>query len=170
MNEKLLELNNKEIEIKRFVEGLTSTLEIRRRQIFETAIPEKYRIIHSEYSNLAENSLEALKRAVFLQWYSVVEPLEFSGLDELNSKDILHNFLILDNLHRESKIDNELLEMIKFYFRISDWYFLKYLKYSRLIELMLSTQSEQPSLGIFKNMSDRGLMGNYWKEIIENDH
>jgi hypothetical protein len=166
---KLIDLNNQEISIREQVERTDGSLEIRRIKINKAGIAEKYKSIHSEYSKLATESIEALKRAVFLQWYSVVEPFEFTGLNELDTKDCTNNFLLMEVLLLHDDVDLELLEMIKFYYSISDWYFLNYLKESRVLKLLKGNDDDGFNKNVFESMKDRGLMGDYWNSLVENN-
>ncbi|MFZ7115102.1 MAG: hypothetical protein ACO1G9_06990 [Bacteroidota bacterium] len=168
MIHKLTDLNRQEKELYEQVERIEGPLEIRRIKVNENGISDKYKSIHSEYSNLATESIEALKRAVFLQWYSVVEPFEFTGLNELDAKDCKNNFLLLEVLLLNDDVDLELLEMIKFYYSISDWCFLNYLKDSRVLKLLKGNDDDGINKNVLESTKDRGLMGDYWNSLMNN--
>ena len=44
----------------------------------------KYNEIHKLYSNVAEENIEALKRGLFIQWYSIAEPNYLTGINEID--------------------------------------------------------------------------------------
>src|ERR1700740_397884 len=90
----------------------------------ESEIYNRYKIIHKEYINLIKNAdnetqLEALKRAVYLQWISSFEPSHLTGVtwaiekhdDGLEMDDIKFVYSVLDKIIEQNKLDVEFFEM-----------------------------------------------------------
>ena len=113
------------------VEG---TFEAREQQLREEGVFEAYRRIHAEYARLAveQENLEALKRALFLQWYAAIEPSAFTGIPEtgpLGTDEGLRGEAEsqvlgeVDRRVREGQLDNELHWMLPLYYSIQEWYF-----------------------------------------------
>jgi hypothetical protein len=81
--DKLEQLDLKEMKVVNAVCSLTGTMEDKAKLILAQSFPQLYNEIFLEYSQL-EASQEAQKRAIFLQWYSVSEPLAFTGIGNLD--------------------------------------------------------------------------------------
>ena len=79
-----------------------------------------------------QENLEALKRALFLQWYAAIEPSAFTGIPEtapLGTDEGLRGEAEsqvlgeVDRRVREGQLDNELHWMLPLYYSIQEWYF-----------------------------------------------
>jgi hypothetical protein len=132
----------------------------------ENNIFEEYRRIHNHYCEIAlsENDLEALKRALFLQWQAVTDQPHNTGLRDFNigiQKKILAkiNELILNN-----KVDAELSWMLIHYYDHTHSYFND-LGSSAAIKEYCEAKNDDiwhkgmPAIDAFK---ERGQMGFYW--------
>ena len=124
-------------------------------------IHNQYSIIHREYTKLSSECIEALKRAIFLQWYSMSEPSYLTGIEEINYDNIS---IVLKNLKfrlDNEKVDSELLWMLNYYFGWDD-IFDMYLNEFNYKEYKLEDHNVPI---IYKNIK-RGQMGRYWNSII----
>lgn len=98
----------------------------------------RYQLIYRAYVDLVFNGydnqerMEALKRALFIQWYSVAEPAFMSGIiyigapiDEFAELDLHRELAILENVQNfilGQAFDSELHWMMDWYYRIYDYY------------------------------------------------
>lgn len=133
----------------------------------------KNRKIHEDYLELfnstsaEEIKYEALKRLIFLNWYSVIEPNYFTGISDLNVKVIFNSYSILNDYIKTEKLDEELNWMLKFY-SSWDWAILNFSE-NRLSELTKFVKSVDTSISSYPinqlskgTMDNRGQMGLYW--------
>ncbi len=135
-----------------------------------------YKSIHNEYLNVLEDSddetvkLEALKRLIFLNGYSALEPNYLTGIEELDDKTIFNAYEILNAYIKDGKLDQEFKWMLSYY---SSWDFLIF-HYSedKLYELTAFVKSVNTSIRChpskelrMKAMNNRGQMGIYWKSL-----
>lgn len=164
MDSELFLLNSREEKVINLISSLDGTIEDREMELIKLKIPEEYNIIHSEYTKMNENT-EALKRALFLQWYSVSEPFSYSGLLNLDTSAQEFNIAKLNELVSKSVLDSELNTMIIYYYTITDWYFEKYKGFSELINYLRRNNSNFLDLSTIKPLVGRGQMGIYWNSI-----
>lgn len=150
-------LSNKELSLCAEVGHLyasppSSTSQARLQQVFS-----QYRDIHSEYVALIDDSTEALKRAVFIQWYALSEPNYLTGIGTL---DEASKQKITEALKRQIKAssDDELRHMLGYYL-LWDYVFPSIDKGD------LGDVNETKVLGM--HTKNRGQMGTYWASILE---
>ncbi len=144
------ELNNQEAEIQDFLDTLNGSIEEKTALVAAKGYFERYRLIHTSYAKLAKTGdLEALKRALFIQWYSVSEPSCFSGISNLAEKSEKGIFQILTSgsLH-----DPELTYMLQHYQAVNPGY----------MATLKKTLSGKPRSEFLVNTTKRGQMGDYW--------
>jgi len=136
-----------------------------------------YKDIHNQYLNIFENSdsedvkMEALKRMIFLNWYSVVEPQYLTGITDLEEKSMYKSYSLLNDYIELQKLDIEFDWMLKHY---SSWkHLILYFSGKNLLALTSFVNSVDTSnLKLPQNnlpeeiMDNRGQMGIYWKSII----
>lgn len=83
-----------------------------------------YEDVHREYVELGEQGeIEALKRALFLQWYCMTEPSCFTGVRSVDQAAEHKVLRMLDELAASDSLDDELRWMLPFYDSVNDWYF-----------------------------------------------
>ena len=128
-----------------------------------------YAVIHCEYVELAvEGNAEALKRALFLQWYRVTEPSYLCGLSDLDLAAEHRLLLLVDRLCASNGLDAELGWMLPYYYLIADYYFQHEGQYPALVAYCQTHahwgRLQQPT-GF--ESDGRGQMGDYWKSIFE---
>ncbi len=141
-------------------------------QLRQLGIIADYDDIYSAYvSNIAKpfDDKEALKRALFLQWYSNIEPTMLTGIGNLN-KDLQGDVLKeIQRLLESKDADRELIWMLRWYDSITEWYFEKFSNLSLLQEFL---QDKYPNIRLATIFTDesfvgRGQMGVYWQAMFD---
>lgn len=137
-----------------------------------------YKEIHRHYLSLFNHEindalkLEALKRLIFLNWYSFLEPPHFTGIEEIDVKSVFDSYAALNRYIIENKLDGEFTWMLKYY---SCWEYIIF-EYSkdRLRALTNFVKAVDTSVINFPKhalpkgtMNSRGQMGIYWKDFVE---
>jgi hypothetical protein len=142
-------------------------------QLSKNGTYDKYREIHQQYLELLNTTADykikskALKRLTFLNWYSILEPSCFTGINNLDNKTIFNSFSILNEYIKDSKLDLEFMWMLSYY---SCWEsIILTFSENKLDELTKFVKSVDTStLHVPKNqlpkssMDNRGQMGIYW--------
>jgi hypothetical protein len=176
MQHTLHNLSDREWELYNITISLEGTMENKERQLTENGTFDKYRIIHKDYYELcdssydAETALESLKRLIFLNWYSILEPSFLTGMENLNNDTIFKSFAKLNDYIHNNKLDEEFKWMLSFY---SSWDYL-ILTYSEnklpaltnFIKSINHTLSHIPAELSEESMRNRGQMGIYWTSHI----
>ena len=130
---------------------------------------EKYESIFKQYIVLADkyNNIEALKRAIFIQWYSYSEPSSFTGIFLLSEDDERLALQLLERAIIKKEMDAELISMLYHYKEVNDIVFFKFEDLFVLNEFLQNILPENPLEKLRNNsFSARGQMGEYWKSII----
>ena len=124
-----------------------------------------YKKVHQQYADLASSDIEALKRALFIQWYALSEPSYLTGISELDEE--IEN-KVLDNLNafiEHNKIDHELTWMLNYYARW-DWIFDRLIAFKGFDKRIVNEQNnELPDTIDREAMQSRGQMGQYWNSL-----
>lgn len=148
------------------VQSVTGLIEEKHQQLEQLGTYQDYRKVYEAYSKLLDNyneGLEALKRAVFLNWYSFSEPPCFSGLSDLSEQATL---IILEKLERtieSDSIDLELKWMLPFYNSVNDLPFSLYKQFHHTRSFLQTANTELWRRELNPNvMGLRGQMGEYW--------
>lgn len=132
---------------------------------------EAWQSIFKEYVALArQGNGEALKRALFLYWYSCSEPSELSGLSGLAEDLAALVFGIVDDMARKGELDAELKWMLPYYYMITAWY-LNLHRDDKFPDLRKASQDDDNLwryLCTESSFDNRGQMGKYWRSIQEN--
>jgi hypothetical protein len=140
---------------------------------------------------------EALKRALFLYWYSCDEPSELSGIPMLDEGLIIEMLGMVNDIVKNAELDIEFEWMIPYYYFMTDWYIECLEGFSELKEASKAKRAtympnwDQPAcfenlrelqealarkvsldpweeLCLRSSFSNRGQMGYYWKSIQDN--
>ena len=167
-------LSNNEYDLYKGISFQVGTFEHLTEQLTQNGTFDKYREIHRNYYELyittadEATKLETLKRLIFLNWYSIIEPNCFTGIINLDDKIVFNSFSILNEYIRMSKLDKEFIWMLSYY-SCWEWAILP-LSQNKLNELtnfvknvdtsILYVPKHQLLRGI---MDNRGQMGFYWK-------
>lgn len=106
------------------VTSLVGLMEEKQAQLARDGVFDAYARVHAAYADLAmQGDMEALKRALFLQWYAVSEPACFTGLWEVMPEPERCVLERIEHLVSTDSLESELVWMLPYYFSISDWYF-----------------------------------------------
>jgi len=139
---------------------------------WEQIIYEKYKNIHKEYVKNITNSeigFECFERALFIQWYSSIEPAFLSGIYEVDTESEEIIIKKLAELIGQNSVALELNFMLCWYYMIADYYFEKfYLNFPQLkIHYEESGKYKANMIEYFKksNFVKRGQMGDYLNSI-----
>jgi len=92
--------------------------EERQPQVEAAGLPAQWSQIIDEYAELLRDpvcGIEALRRAVFLVWYSYNEPWQLTGIRNVNPSSELEVLLRLEDELRSSEPDLELRSMLNAY-------------------------------------------------------
>jgi hypothetical protein len=113
--------------------------------------------------------LEALKRALFIVWYGVVEPPCHSAIRELPERAIRDTFTELETVVRRDGGDDELRWMLAWYVELAPWLFEVHAAGRVLAEFLGDVppdawRAAPPALAALMN---RGQMGQYWRSIVQ---
>jgi hypothetical protein len=98
--------------------GAKGTIEERDRQVTRAGLYAEYPAIVRSYLELLaddRSSAEALKRAVFIVWFSTVEPSPNSGISEIPEGLAREVMQQLDARARTSGLDDEFVSMLAWY-------------------------------------------------------
>ena len=160
---KLKELNDRENELFEAIMELYKTDKSKSSiDLTQNGVFDKYSDIHFSYSKLSATSLEALKRALFIQWYCYTEPQYLTGIGNLKRENENHVFINLKKRLDIKKADKELLWMLNYYLSLDDILFDTYIDVFDY-KLYLNKSEVLPSQ--FES-DNRGQMGKYWNSVI----
>jgi hypothetical protein len=155
------------------IRGATGSIDERDTQITRSGMYAEYPAIFASYLELlaspvdAAIQLEALERAVFLAWYSLVELPVRSGLAELPESSIRGAMQELDTVIRSGRGDDELRAMLAWYHdRFSDPFEL--FGPVRSLEAFIAGVSPEDALRLMApaSLDGRGQLGDYWRRIV----
>ncbi len=111
------------------------------------------------------NNLEALKRGLFLLWYSTLEPIWLTGIGELDKKSEERIIKILDGRLKSESADYELDWMLNYYSHW-DYIFERFSCFQNFQEKLKSEyKTKLPEELDRKAMEQRGQMGIYWNSL-----
>lgn len=136
---------------------------------------DEYQTIHAAYTELLgeDPNQEALKRALFIQWYSMADPSFSSGIGLLLPEAELHVLTRLNHLLQNGAADAELTEMLTYYadanwnygFTLSGFHHLTALQTFIQLHENDKRNSYAPAFNLHE-MKKRGQMGEYWLHIL----
>lgn len=129
---------------------------------------EAWQSIFQEYVVLSrQGNLEALKRALFLYWYSWAEPNQLSGILCLDENLVEETLQMIDDLARNGELDKELKWMLPHYYEDTSLY-LDHLWRDQFPYLHKASE-ETPDVSeercLDASYDARGQLGEYWKRI-----
>jgi hypothetical protein len=158
------ELTEKENELILKVRSLNGTIEEKYHQIKETGITTQYKTVHQKYAELCSENIEALKRGLFISWFSVSEPTFLTGIDELDENAQEKIVKEINERIKNQTVDFELNWMLDYY-KTWDYAFTKFAKYELFYAKIMSNEEiEMPKIDKQK-MENRGQMGIYWNSL-----
>ncbi len=125
-----------------------------------------YKQVHKNYSDLAKQNDEALKRGLFIQWYAIMEPGYLTGIQELGEEAEENIINLVEEKIQNNSLDNELSWMLNYY---ANWEFVfNRFKNRKGIEKLIANKIEGLTIGFVidnETMNKRGQMGRYWNSI-----
>ena len=126
---------------------------------------EDYKKVFNEYVGLHKKDLEALKRCLFLYWYSTIEPSCFTGLGEFDNEQVEKVIKTLNRRLSKGITDYELDWMLGYYLNW-DFGFEPFPEF----EFIKKKMEEKNRIGMpdsidRKEMEKRGQMGRYWNSL-----
>ena len=131
----------------------------------QMGIYDAWRNIFEQYVILArKGELEALKRALFLYWYSRSEPQELCGIPMLDEDLIIEVLGMVNDMAQKGEIDIELSWMLPYYYSITDWYIDRLDGFHELKKVSKENKDLWREIS-FKTFTNRGQLGNYWNRI-----
>jgi hypothetical protein len=153
------------------------------RSLEKQGIFRNYTQVHAIYTQLAiEGNLEALKRALFLQWYASIEPAFLTGIPDgsplgtAKTIDEDTQLVILKELERRlvvGNLDDKLKWMIAYAYSLVDYYFEYYFEQHpglfalrQHVSKINNNVEECIDMNATEEMKGRGQMGNYFISII----
>lgn len=147
-------------------------LEERDRALERSGLYAEYPAILSGYLALLDDdtsALEALKRAVFIVWYSAVEPPMLSGIAELPESGVRVTLDAIEAACREERIDEELRWMMAWYNSVGDQSLLRFpgMLSSEAAIAGVDPEAWRSAPVVRESMLDRGLLGRYWASLSE---
>lgn len=167
-HEQLAELTAQEEELMRVVVGLSGSMEAKHQTLLDTGVYARYAAIHATYTELAAQNEEALKRAIFILWYSLAEPECFTGIFSLSESATEQAGQLLQQLVTANELDEEWRWMLPWYYRLTDYAFGNWTAQPAFQQLLtgLPNQAWNPHPVLFP-LEARGRMGSYWLSIQE---
>ena len=158
------DLTKTEYELIARVESARGTME-EEEWIAQQGIFDAYCDVHREYTMRMpdpEYGMEALKRALFIQWYACVEPACFTGIKYVNQEMSNLVFDKLDTVLLGHISDPEIRTMLRVYYRICDLYFADAMNLRGVCHCI--ERGPRVSVLRFKcsQFVNRGAMGLYW--------
>jgi hypothetical protein len=126
-------------------------------KVDEQGIFDKYIEIHKTYADLADMDDEALKRALFIQWYAISEPSGLTGIPggqgpfdgdkELNKKAEIKVIRLIEEKIKKKLLDDELKWMLSYY-GSWDYYFVQFKDIENIIKFIKkrNTQSRKKQI------------------------
>jgi hypothetical protein len=147
-------------------------LDERDRTLERSGLYAEYPAILSGYLALLDDEeswLEALKRAVFIVWYSAVEAPMLTGIAELPESGVRATLEAIEAACREGRIDDELRWMLAWYNSVGDFALVR-VPGMQAVEAAIESLDPETwrSVPLLKeSMRDRGLLGRYWSSLVE---
>ena len=129
------------------------------------AIFKAYLDLFDEYLKFAKTNDEALKRALFIHWYSISEPNYLSGIPELHLQRERNILQLLESRIANSSLDAELNWMLNYY-GTWDYIYNRFPELTELNKLIRNRSNKNFPTKINKDeMQKRGQMGKYWNSL-----
>jgi hypothetical protein len=155
------ELAGEEAALMAEVDSVAGTIEGRHDELARRGVFAAYSRTHARYAALAEaGDAEALKRALFLQWYCLSEAGAFTGLGEIAPAAAECVLDTLERLAAHDAVDNELQWMLGHYYAVTPFAFEGRPGLRRWLDTSAPESADAASF------QGRGQMGLYWLSIL----
>jgi len=150
--------------------GATGTIEEKDRQITRSGLYAEYPAILRSYLDLLSDDAaghEALKRAVFLVWFSTMEPSPYSGISEFPEHHAREAMQVLEDRARTGALDEEFVLMLAWYQGIMSAAFELYGVNTFAAQAIVGVPHDG-WLGRFvpSQFGNRGQLGTYWQSVL----
>lgn len=157
-----LTLSNDEYKLANKIRNFHGTFKERTDFIVNSSIDKAYLEIYAKYNNHYQEAkdLETLKRIIFIQWYSFIEPIAFTGIGNLDEELTKANLLILIGLIKDHALDDEFKRMTFHYYSVTDYYFNQNFDFIPSIQIIERNNKKPVPASV-----NRGQMGEYWNSI-----
>ncbi|RAJ89779.1 hypothetical protein LX87_05678 [Larkinella arboricola] len=165
-------LSEKENNLILIVYGIQGTIEDKQKKLQIEGVYEAYKEVHRQYANLAIESLEALKRGLFIQWHVLVGACFVSGISDIYPQAEYRIIEILDDKLSRNEVDPELYAMVSYYANEAwDFVYDRFPSFVNLKNLMSNKNTYDQIVKQIKcsNLNNRGQMGIYWNSIVNRD-
>ena len=130
------------------------------------AVFASYKQVHKNYSDIAKEDDEALKRGLFIQWYACTEPNYLTGIEELDEEAEQNIIDLIEKKIQNNSLDTEIKWMLNYY-ATWDFVFDRFKNRKGLAGLIANKTDELPFGLVIDNvaMNKRGQMGTYWNSL-----
>ena len=172
----LKELSETELMLLNKVGQIHGLMEEKPDKVGKQGIFDKYIEIHKTYADFANTDNEALKRALFIQWYAISEPSgltgipggqgPFDGEKELDREAEIKVIRLIEEKVKQKQLDEELKWMLSYY-GIWDYYFEQFKDIENIIKFITTEEHPKPEKVDLSQFENRGQLGIYWKSIFE---
>lgn len=167
-------LANWETAVLASIRGATGTVDEKDAQITRSGMYAEYPAILGAYVELIDVSgdprieIEALKRAVFLVWYSFTQLPVDSGITELAESSVRHVFDLLESELRAHRIDDEMRWMLTWYRGVFGYVFDHFGVGRWIDEATVGNTADEARqrLTASSHFSGRGQLGDYWRSVV----
>ena len=163
----LEKLDEAESRLLSLVDSVTGTIEEKSRRLEELDVPAQYKAVHRSYAALAQSSVEALKRALFLQWIDQAEPFAFTGVADIDADAARHVLNMLEQLCASDQLDDELRSMLPRYFYLTDCFIPDHDLVPSVVSFCRANADATLVHRSDLDLANRGQMGQYWASVIE---
>ena len=175
----LRSLADQELALCHHVQALAGTIDARHEQLIVSTISAEYLQVHRAYLHLAAHApadatrLEALKRLIFLAWYSLNEPPFNSGLNYYDPDLQRSSYALLEvHLATTAPLDRELRWMLDHYAAFWDDNLLPAITGLPLPTISAFIAAKNPAVYLVPErqlppgtMAHRGQLGLYWQSL-----
>lgn len=168
----LTAIANWELAVLASIAGATGTIEERDAQITRSGLYAEYPAIFAAYHELVLDgedveALEALKRALFIAWYSFHAPPTVSGIAELPESAIRRLLEALDDAIAAGRVDHELRSMLAWYDRQFGYVFEHFGPVRALPDFIAGADAQQIEAlrAEATRHGGRGQLGRYWASL-----
>jgi hypothetical protein len=165
------ELAAQEAAIERDLAGPGFDDELKRRATGAN-VPHRWIAVHRDYAALFSEkdarSLEALKRAVFLQWFRCAEPVFLTGMWAEWDPEAVHlTWAELEAQLQAEPPDRELRAMVAYYYNVCAWPFEQPPAPPRLAPLVeaVAREGRADVTWTAEQFAHRGQLGSYWRAV-----
>jgi hypothetical protein len=153
------------------VEQAHGLMEEKTEQLGRAGVFDRYRAVHTAYARLLTHpgdGLEALKRALFLQWIAQFEPSCFTGVHEVEAGAEQRVIAAAQQTLADGPADTELAVMLRWYDSLTAWYFERFQDAAVLQRYLGRAEVPEGLADVFteQSLTNRGQMGRYWLSVL----